>query len=229
MRRDRLSGVVGRLTTTNIVVTIAGLITAPLQARALGPDGRGTLAAIVVPVSLAPWIAGLGLGVFAMREAARGRSTGELVGTFGAASLLIGAVVAALAVPIAGFLAEGRETVFLFLVIGLLLVPIALVADILWRVATGLEQWNRVIVVRLIPPVSGSLAIVVLFIADALTVSSAAIVALGGGLLSIVPLIAVLREAAPLRLSRSLAAEGFGFGSKAWLTTLGWQTFGSAS
>lgn len=218
--RRRLSGVVGRLTTTNIIVMIAGLITAPLQARALGPDGRGTLAAIVVPVSLAPWVASFGLGVFAMREAARGRSTGELVGTFGAASLLIGAAVAALAVPIADFFAEGRETVFLFIVIGLLLVPISLVADILWRVATGLEEWNRVIIVRLIPAVSGCLAIVVLFIVDSLTVSSAAVVALGSGLLSIVPLIPVLRQAAPLRLSRSLAAEGFRFGSKAWLTTL---------
>jgi len=125
-----------------------GLITAPLQARALGPDGRGMLAAIMVPVSLAPWVAGLGLGVFAMREAARGRSSGELIGTIGAASMLPGAIVVLLAVPIASFFSDGRDTVFTFLLIGLLLVPVALLADILWRVATGLEQWRRVIAVR---------------------------------------------------------------------------------
>ena len=197
-----------------------GLITAPLQARALGPDGRGMLAAIMVPVSLAPWVAGLGLGVFAMREAARGRSSGELIGTIGAASMLPGAIVVLLAVPIASFFSDGRDTVFTFLLIGLLLVPVALLADILWRVATGLEQWRRVIVVRLIPAVTSGVAIVVLYVLDSLTVSSSAIVLLTGGVLSIVPLVPILRTAAPLRFSRSLAAEGFRFGSRAWITTL---------
>ena len=218
--RRRLSGVVGRLTATNVVVLVAGLITAPLQARALGPDGRGLLAAIMVPVTIAPWAAGLGLGVFTMREAARGRSTGELVGTFGTASLLIGFVVVALAVPVASFFADGRETVFVFLVIGLALVPLALVGDVLWRIATGLEHWGTVIAVRLIPAVSSCVAIVVLFVADALTVSSAATVLFAGGVLSIVPLVPIIRAAIPLRFDRSLAKVGFRFGAKAWVTTL---------
>src|SRR2546423_15340440 len=82
--RRSLAGVAGRLALTNGVITAMGLITGPLQARALGPAGRGTLAAIAVPLSMTPWIFGLGLTAFATTEAARMRSRGELVGTLSA-------------------------------------------------------------------------------------------------------------------------------------------------
>lgn len=55
----------------------------PLLARALVPEGRGDLAAILLPITLAPVLFGLGLGTFVTRETARGRPLSVLLGSVG--------------------------------------------------------------------------------------------------------------------------------------------------
>src|SRR4051794_37698844 len=76
----RLPSVVRRLSITNALPLAVGLITGPLQARALGASGRGDLAAILVPVGLAPLLLSLGLGQYAGVNAARRARLGPIVG-----------------------------------------------------------------------------------------------------------------------------------------------------
>src|SRR5215217_4054746 len=79
--RVRFTSVVWRLTGANALITVLALVTSPLLARTLGPDGRGELAAIFTVPSLAPWISDLGLSAYLARERARSEPRGLLLGS----------------------------------------------------------------------------------------------------------------------------------------------------
>ncbi len=218
--RGRLLGLVGQLSSVNLVIAFLGLLTGPLLARALGPSGRGDLAAILVPLGLMSQVAGLGLGTFAIREAALGRRTSHLVGSLGPIVLAIGLVSVVSGPFLAGLIAGGRETVYLFLVVGFCTVPLGLFSDLLASIAVGSERWRTYIAVRFIPPLVMVAGIVVLFVVDRLTVASAAVVSLVAGLASVLPLLPLLRDGRP-RFLGGLAREGLRFGGKAWIGGLG--------
>lgn len=209
--------VVGGLTLINIAAGLQGLITGPLQARALGPSGRGDLAAIVVPTTTAAFIFSLSLGAYAARQAALGRRTDELAGSLGAILVVVGVFGAAGGVLLAGPLARGREVVELFLIIGFALLPLALVTGLLSSIAGGLNMWRELIAARMIPVATALLGIITLYVIGELTVTSAAIVTLSGSLLSIVPLARLVRRIGRWRVSRSIAREGLGFGLRTWV------------
>ncbi len=212
---------VGSLTAVNAFVAASALVTGPLQARALGPDGRGDLAAIITPLFLAGAVLALGVGAYAGREVARrGRADGEVVGTTTALMLLFGLVGVLVAVPIASWLAEGRDTVRTFLIIGFVTMPLSLVGLLLPSILAGLAMWRRLIWTRLIPAVTLLVGIPVLYVLDALTVTSSAILGLGGGMLSLLPGLVVYRLADGLRASRRMAREGTIFGAKTWVSGL---------
>lgn len=214
--RPRLAKVVGHLTVTNIVIFLAGFVTAPLLARALGPTGRGLFAAIIVPLTLIPAVASLALGAYASREVARGRPAGIVAGSIGGVSLVIGLIGASLAVPLADFFAHGQPTVHTFLLIGFLLMPVSLVGGILFSMLSGLELWRHLILTKLAPTVIMLLGVAGLYAVDELTVSTAAGLTLAGGLVSIVPSLQVLRNGGPIRFIGSVVREGLVFGSKTW-------------
>jgi O-antigen/teichoic acid export membrane protein len=133
-----------------------------------------------------------------------------------------GLLGAALAIPLAAFLAEGRATVETFLTIAFLALPLALVAQVLLAVANGLEAWRSIIVSRLIPPLLGVVGIVTLYVTDALTVASAATITIVSSLLSVVPLVLGVRPwRYTLRLRAADLREGSVFGLKAWITQVG--------
>jgi O-antigen/teichoic acid export membrane protein len=215
-----VAGIVMRMTAVNALVTVLGVITGPLLARALGPAGRGTLAAIVVPLALAPWIASLGLPSYATRSAARGEPLGALVGSIGTLALIVGAVAAAVGVPTAAVLAHGRNVVHTFLLIGFSLLPIAGLGSLLVAIGTGLERWRLVVAARVTPFLLGAIGIVILFISHQLTVATAAIVTLISGISAVFPLLTLLRQSGRLRFRLAVAREGLVFGSKAWIGNL---------
>ena len=99
------------LTFVQIATLGVGFISAPLIARALGADGRGLLAAIMVPLGLAPWLFQFGTGLFAVKEAARGVSPGTLLGSIGALNVAFGVLGAGAGLWIATTLAEGHQVV----------------------------------------------------------------------------------------------------------------------
>lgn len=216
-RRLRLPEVAGYLTLTQVGIAALGFITGPIQARALGPDGRGMLAAILVPVTLAPFVAGLGVGTYVQREVARGTPIGTLIGSVAPILGLpaLGGVLAA--GPIAGLIAGGRATVDFYIRIGFYLLPLALVGGLLMGIAYGLQRWWHVIAAQLLPPVIGVFGVVLLFVLDRLTVASAAILALSAGLTSLVPLLLALEGVRRVTYDPAVAAASIRFGLKAWI------------
>ena len=204
----------------NALPAVTGLVTAPLQARALGPEGRGTLAAILVPLAIAPVLLNLGVMQYAGKEAARGRPLSRLIGSLGAVYLVVGLVAIAMAVPVADLLADGRETVRTFLLIGFYLLPLALLIQLLIAVNSGLQRWPQVIRAQLIPPLTTLIGVVALYVTGHLTVATVAIVVLAGSLASALPLIGVIRRAGLPRIDGEIIREGVPFGAKAWAGTV---------
>lgn len=203
----------------NILIALLTLVTGPLQARALGADGRGVLAAILVPLGLAPIICSLGLGTFTTREVARGRSTRILIGSLTPVLVAAGLIAIALSFQIARLFPGPAQQ---FVTIGLLTLPLLLVGDLLTSIAMGLGRWRIYVAVRLIPPLTISVGVIGLFVADRLTVASAAILAItGSAVASVVPFFAVLRGSGRPVFDSSLTRSGMRFGVKAWLGGLG--------
>lgn len=216
----RLHGVVGQLIGVNVLFTVFGFLTGPLLARALEPSGRGELAAIVTPLSIAPLVVSFGLTTYAARAVARGEDRGRVIATMSTLAVVLGVVFVPFGLLGADYLAGDNDTIRTFLVLGVALLPLSLVGGILLNVAMAMEHWNAISIQRLIPAGGAALLYLVLFILDELTVASAAAVALGLGLISNVPLLGVLRGARPFRFDRVLARSGLLFGSQVWFVAL---------
>ena len=93
-KTSRLGSVTRNLTLVNVSFTLAALVTSPLQARALGPSGRGELAAVLVVTGLLGLLGDFGLGAYVVRESARGTPLRRLVGSVGPQMLALGLLYA---------------------------------------------------------------------------------------------------------------------------------------
>ena len=215
--RRRLTGIVAGLTAANVLTAALGFISGPLLARALGPSGRGDLAAIQVPLVLAPGVLGLGISGFAYRTLPRGRPIEEIIGSLGLPLLVIGVLAAAGAVPIADVLAGGRETVRTFLIIVFVSMPLLLFSSLLLTSLAALERWRSVIVTTTIPFLVPFIAIVILDGFGHLTVATAAGATVVGSLLSLVPGLRLMRIARRPVFRRSVARNAIAFGLKSWV------------
>jgi O-antigen/teichoic acid export membrane protein len=222
-RPTPLSGAVGRLALAQVVVAVTALVTGPLQARALGPDGRGALAAVTVPLTLLPLLANMGLGVYASRAAARGVALGNLTGSVGGILLAIGLLGALAANPLAELLGHQSDTAETFLRVGFLCAPLYLFGYFLWALNQGLERWTRLMWYRLVSPLLGTAAIVCLYALDALTLAAACSVFIACSLLSLVPLLGVLRVVERPRFDAAMAREAVSFGLPAWVGLLAYH------
>src|SRR5689334_5198184 len=163
------------MTGTNVFVTLLGFATGPFLARALGPADRGVLAAIVVPLTLAPWVVNLGLPAYATREAARGRDLGVLVGSLGLASIVLGLLALGPGFAVASFLAQGESDVEHYLRIGFALLPLTLLTGLFFALLNGAQRWRALIAARVLPFLVPAIVISVLFFVGHLTVSTAAL------------------------------------------------------
>lgn len=212
-----LTGVLVKLAAANYALAVLSVVTAPLQARALGPAGRGDLAAIIVPLGLLPPISTLGFGSYAVVATARGVSEDRVAGTVGALLLGCAALLMALAFPIASTLAEGRETVHTFLVIGLLLAPITLSGLLALDIAIGLGDWTPILRNRVASALISSVPIPVLYAFGVLTVTTAAVTALATILAFVFPWRAMLRRRPKLVFDRAILREALSFGPRSWI------------
>lgn len=214
------AGVVSRLTAVNGLAILAALVSGPVLARALGPEGRGELAAIVVVLTIAPWILDLGLAHWVARERALGTPRDEVLGTVLPVVFMCSLIAVAAAVPLSHLLGADREVVVVFLQVGLLLTPIAVVLFTLSGLVVGESRWDLLAAARLIAAVVPVPVLVVLSLLDALTVASAAATLLGCMLLSSMLPLSLARgvRRLPFELRRARAAASFG--AKTWLTTI---------
>lgn len=208
--------VAGALSAVTIFTAVSGLLTGPLLARALEPTGRGLLAAILVPVGLAATVGQLGMAAFVARESARGTDTRKLVPTIGV--LVIGMGLAILAV-VAALLAgpvHMDPVVEHYLLLGMALLPGVLLSSLLADVCWGQRRWRTLIAARLLPPIVYVIATVTLYVTDALTLQTAALVNLSGALAALPLLLMVQRQNLRPRFFPRLAWRGMRFGLQAW-------------
>jgi len=199
---------------------LAGTATGIIAARTLGPSGRGDLAAIIVPLSIAPYALAFGLPTFASRSAAGGRDLGLILGTAGALAFGIGCVAIPPCIVLAHALAGDHGGVLTVLLVGFALLPLMLTFNVLADIGLGLQLWSGVTAQRLIPIILALLGYVVLAVTDRFTAASAGAVVLAGGLLSVIPFLPVARRARPWRWAGGVAGEAVAFGARAMPITV---------
>lgn len=211
-----LARAVSKITIVNLVIFVGGFLTGPIVARALGPAGRGQLAAIVAPLTLIPIVLGLGLGTFATREVARGMKVRSVLGTLLPISVVLGLIGGVGGWLLADALSQGAATIRTFLRIGFLLAPLSTVVVVLQSVLAGQQRWDRLLVARAIPTVIAVVAIPTLYLLHALTVAAAAAVAIVGGLATLLPTLGLLREGLGAHWSAAYSRYALSFGVRAW-------------
>lgn len=218
--RRELAGFTG-LAGVQVFLLVAGLVTAPLIARALGAEGRGLLAAVAIPLGIGAQVLDLGLPLFAINQAAKGVAPSRVFGSLALPTLVISGVVALLAVPIAEVISGGRQPVDQYLTIGLALMPIGMLAMLAMSIAWGLSKWGVLTLGRLLPPLVVLAGVVTLYAMGELTLETAAALTIVSGLTPIVAIVPILRRISPPRLDGGLVRHGLGFGIRAWPATLG--------
>ncbi len=213
------SAVVAKLTGVNIIVVLAGLVSGPILARALGVDGRGVYASVVVPMTIAPGLLGLGMTAFFTREASRGTPTRLLVGSVGPLYIAGGIVAGIFAHPLARLLAQDNHTAQRLLVIAFWAMPVFIIGLGVIAVANGHQEWNRVAAARLVPPVVAMIGLPVLAVTHHVTLASAVVLAMVAGFLAPAPVLLRRVRARSPQFSRAMAVAALRYGSAAWL----WQ------
>jgi O-antigen/teichoic acid export membrane protein len=219
-RKMNFTRLVAALTGANAVLAFASLITGPLQARSLGPAGRGDLAAILVPLTMAPTLLDLGLTAYLVRARARGESRGVLLGSLLPISVGFSLIGVVAAVPLAHAIAHGRSTVQTCLTIGLLLSPVWVVMLTALGLPWGEERWRFTTFVSIASPVITAIAMLVLYVMGSLTVTAAFLVFLGSSAIAYAPLIFFMVRSGRWHFRRQIARAGIRFGSRAWLGNL---------
>jgi O-antigen/teichoic acid export membrane protein len=214
-----------RLTAVNVLITLTSVVASPLQARALGPAGRGDLAAVTVVGTLVSGLGDFGLSQFVLRETAKGTAVRKLIGSIGPLIVLIGLCWAAAGPAIAGLIAGNRQTVYWLLLVLLIAMPLQLVTTSTNAMLWGQQRWRLFTMMRLAVPVGTTIVYGILFVVGDLTVESAGITfLLLGVVVSSLPGLVPLRGAGRPEWSSALARAGGTYGIKMWFAGMANQT-----
>ncbi len=228
------------LTTTalsNLALPLSALVTGPILARALDPDGRGELAAVLAPVGLAAMLLTFGLPESLAFHVARGRmrvrDAVRLGVALGALTGLIAAVVVVLLAPL--ILRRHPEGEGLLIAMAATL-PLLMAVGTLRYVAQGSDRFDLVNRERWLAVGSRLVLIVALAAAGAVTVTNAAWVTQGTTLLATAMLLPIAlrrvesrpaRYRPPQQAERPITGAGttarilLGYGLRGWTATLG--------
>lgn len=213
-------GVVARLTGLNVLVVLAAMLTAPLLARVLGPEGRGELSAILAIFVLAPLVLDFGLADFVARERARGTDRGTVLGTAIPMSICFSLLGVLLALPVAELIGQQRPIVERWVRISLFATPLLVFSWMLLGLARGEQRWSILYRWRLITAVMGAILIVGLAVLGRLTVQSAVVATLVTGFFAFVISLTAMSGAGRWRFDRRLARPALAFGGRSWLIAL---------
>ncbi len=219
-RRTSFANVVAGLTSVNVVLLATGLITGPIIARVLGPEGRGELAAVMAVLTMAPAVLDLGLSNWIARERAIGRPRAEILGAALPVSLACSLVGVAAAIPVSHVLGQGRSDVTTFLQVGLVLMPVVVCLQTLLGLTIGESRWRLYAWTRIAGAVLPAAAMVALWLLGELTVASAAISYIAGPIVASLALLTMLRGVRGIRLDRQRSRAAATFGVKSWLNTV---------
>lgn len=215
-QRGTLTPVVARLTGLNGLLMLLALLTGPIQARALGVDGRGEIAVIVTLFTLAPLLLDFGLSEFVARERARGTSLGTVLGTALPLALGFSMVGVLAAGPVSELLAQDRPVVERFTRLAMLTLPLWITGWLLSGAARGDGRWAIVYRQRIITAGGTAAAIVGLAVLGRLTVESLAIATFMVAIPAVAVTAPVVRGAGPWRFDARLVRPGLSFGARSW-------------
>jgi O-antigen/teichoic acid export membrane protein len=210
----------GGLTAVGAVTSALALITGPLQARLLGPTGRGELAVVLLVTGVAPFIFGLGLNVFVAREVASGAHIPTLFGTTTLIGLCLGALGFAVALPTARLVDAGSAVVHTLLLVGFALLPVAIAGQTLMGYLWGREQWRLLSLARLLSQLCFALALVIHALVGEFSVTSVALSAFAIGVIACAPVAPLLTSVRSWRGDRTTTVRALRFGVKATASTL---------
>ncbi|MBO9626639.1 MAG: oligosaccharide flippase family protein [Microbacterium sp.] len=170
----------GVLILSRLAAVALGFVSAPLVARALGPDGRGVLAAVLAAAFILPIVLGLGLPVEVRRKASVGIIGPELRA---ARDLLWMAFVPSTAAGIAiavALLHNQDQSLLVTAAVCIALAP----ASLWWMIDTGVligrGSYGSVAILQVLPPLFTLFVVTVLFAVGQLTVGSALIASTSG-------------------------------------------------
>ena len=197
-----------------------GFVTGPILARTLGPSGRGLLAAVAVPLGVAPIVLQIGTGAFALREAARGTRPSVVIGSVGAPLMAVGALSIVFAGPLAALFAGHHHTVETYLRLGFILMPAVLITNLLLPVISGLARWRALAWLQSIDKLAYLAAVVALVAAGALDLDTAALLTVVVGPAVAIPAVAAVWRYGRPRIEQSFVQRGFRYGLAAWPGTL---------
>lgn len=165
------------MTGSSFLVPAVGLVTAPLLARALSPEGRGDLAAALGPATLMLAVATLGLPeALTYQLARRPRATTRALTYASLVTLGLGAATGALTWALLPFLSGGRPGLASMMFLATLVTVPALVVNVFRGAASGHQLWGRVALERVIVTLWRLLWFVGLFVTHHLTVFTAILV-----------------------------------------------------
>ncbi|WP_427129488.1 lipopolysaccharide biosynthesis protein [Pseudarthrobacter sp. S9] len=128
-----------------------GLISAALQARLLGPEGRGELATAMVPAGIAGMLLCLGLPDYFARQAAKGQALRPLALAAAALGLSVGAVVVVPYIWAAQLLVPAGTPAWYLLVTYAALTPVTTFGYCIVSLAVGAGWWKTVAIAKLAP------------------------------------------------------------------------------
>jgi O-antigen/teichoic acid export membrane protein len=201
-------------------VQLLTLLTGVLYARGLGPAERGDLAAVIVVLTLVPFMLDFGFGQFVVRERARGTPRNLLLGTFvpiGVAFSLLGVAAAS---PVGHLIGGDRDTVVHLITIGLVLSPISIfiltVAGIPW----GEQRWRLAAVVLVTAALFPFLMALVLYLAGEMTVTAVVVTVIASNVAANLPLLGTIVRSGRWRFDRALAGRGMRFGAAVWVSNV---------
>lgn len=182
----------------NAFAPLAALVTMPIIARALGADGRGTVAAATAPMLLATTVASFGLPVAVTFFVARApTSARRVLGPATGYTALFGAAATATIIAVAGLLAAGAEDLRILVCCSALAVVPTMCTAVLQAVAAGQHRWRAIATERLVVNGSKLAACSVLASIDQLSVGSCVAVLAIAPVLGAVAHVPGLRTTAP--------------------------------
>lgn len=208
----------------NLIPAIVGLVSAPLLASALGPTGRGELAAATAVLMLGVTFATIGLPDALVYFSARKSPRHRILAIKITAMLSAGGILCSAGIFLAsGFLSGGDDDLARIISYCGLAASPALALGSLRGIASGMQAWNLVTYEKLVSSGIRLIAIILAFLFDTLTLEIAAVIMATTtfiGILAYVRLPKIAAAYQPTERTDPRLRNVFSFGMRVWLGSL---------
>ena len=210
------------MTSSSLLVPLAGLITAPILAHGLGVEGRGLAAAAVAPNSLIVSVATFGLPEALTYFLARHpQLTRRGLLWSGLTGFVLGILCLLATVAVLDVLSAGDAQLSRLILLGTVLAIPQLVVNLLRGAASGRQMWRAVAIERVLNSTLRIVVLTALYVAGQLTVLNAVYTLTVAPVLAAVAYVVLLRR--PLAGPEDQPFEGkvlpalLTLGSRIWI------------